>query len=204
MALLVASMALLAGCYPNDPTNVEQYDLVLTNYDSSFNFTNSKTFSLPDQVVVITGDKPDSTKPLTYVSEPYNTQILNSISQNLSAKGWTEVGANDDPDMMLLPSAFQNTTISYYYDYYYYWGGYYGGYYGWYYPGYYPVYYTSYTTGTLFVTMVDPNAVTPANELPVRWMFLVNGLLTGDYSATTIRIGNTIDQAFEQSPYLAK
>ncbi|MCK7538489.1 MAG: hypothetical protein MZV63_49800 [Marinilabiliales bacterium] len=40
----------------------------------------------------------------------------------------------DDPDVLLLPAAWETTTIYYYYDYWYYW---YGGYWGWYYP-YYP------------------------------------------------------------------
>jgi hypothetical protein len=91
--------------------------------------------------------------------------------------------------------------------------GYYpGGYWGWYpyYPGggwypYYPGYAYSYefTTGTVFVTMIDPekrNSNDPANS-PV-WGATLNGLAGDSRSGTATRITNGINQAFAQSPYL--
>jgi len=207
IAFAALAIALFAGCYPSSPTTVQTYDLVVTDYNPDYNFSSATTFSIPDNVVVVTGENlsdPDGNGKPDFVKEPYNTQIINAIKSNLTSIGWSEVDTSAHPDVWILPTGMQTTTITYYYDYWGYWGWYGGGYYGWYYPGYYPSYASSYTTGTLFVTMVDKNAVTPDNSLPVEWSFLVNGLLTGSTTSnTTSRISSTIAQAFTQSPYLA-
>jgi len=205
--LPVVGIVALAGCYPTSPTTVETYDLVISDYNPNYDFSTKTTFAIPDNVVVITGENlsdPDGNGEPEFVSEPYNTQIINAITQGLTSRGWTKIDTAAHPDVWILPTAMQSTTLVYYYDYWGYWGWWYGGYYGWYYPGYYPPYVSSYTTGSIFVTMVDKNAVTPDNELPVEWSFLVNGLLSGSSTSTTSsRINSTIAQAFTQSPYLA-
>lgn len=205
--LLILALPLsLAGCYPNGPDYVEQLDLVATNYNPDYDFSSKTTFSIPDNVVVITGenlDDPDGNSQPDFISEPYNTQIINTITSELENIGWTKVDTSQHPDVWILPTSMSSTTFIYYYDYWGYWGWWGGGYWGWYYPGYYPPVVSSYTTGSLFVTMVDRNALTPDNALPVEWGFIVNGLLTGSSTAnTSSRITTGISQAFDQSPYL--
>jgi hypothetical protein len=92
----------------------------------------------------------------------------------------------------------KNTTI--YVDYWYCWwyGGYYPPGWGWYYPPYYTV--SSFTTGTLVMTIQDPNVDNAIGQSEASWVVGINGILSGNYSID--RVLNGIDQAFKQSPYL--
>lgn len=201
IGLALLASALLAGCYPNGPEYIEEYDLVLTNYSPDYDFTTRTTYALPDSVVKITGNLEEGEAP-EMVSPTYANPILNSIRENMNARGWQEVGEAEDPDVILLPSVFTSTTVSYYYDYWY-WGWYYPYYgYGWYYPGYYPGYVTSYTTGTLLIQMTDPNDIPATDNVPVVWTAAFNGLAEGSTSTLVQRINDAVDQAFEQSEYL--
>ena len=204
--IAIVSAVLLAGCYPNGPDYVEQLDIVVSNYDPNFDFSAKSTYSLPDQVVKITGesiDDPDGNGQPDFIDQGTATLILNQLRDNMNARGYTEVDETEDPDLIILPSAMETTTLVYYYDYWY-WGWYYPSYpgygWGWYYPGYYPPAYSSYTTGTLFIATTDPKGLTPDNNVPVVWVGVVNGLL--NYGNTTTRIATSIDQLFAQSPYI--
>jgi len=199
------AMLLLASCYPSSPTYTQQYDLVATNFDPTYNFGSKTTYSLPDKIVVVTGDKiNDPNAPLEFVNDATATLIFNAINSNMATLGWTKVDQSSNPDVELLPAAMQTTTVYYYYNWGYYWGWYYpySPGWGWYYPGYYPPTVSSYTTGTLLVSMADINSITPDQQIPVEWTMLINGLLTGDASSVTTRINSTINQAFAQSSYL--
>lgn len=193
----------LAGCYPQENGYVDDYDLVATNYDKDFKFSQHKTFALPDSIVLI-GEQ-TLTGDLVFVDKSTATLILNQIRTNLLKLGWTEEDTTT-ADIILLPSVFKNTTVYYYYDYAY-WGWYYPGYYpgyGWGYPGYgypYPAA-TSYETGTLFMQMTYRAGI-EASSVPVVWTGVINGLLNvGSSSSVNSRITTNINQAFTQSPYL--
>jgi Domain of unknown function (DUF4136) len=196
-------LLVFAGCYPYTPTYTQQYDLILTDHDPNFTFTTRHTYSLPDSIVIVTGDKVDNPNaPLQFVNPATAVQIFSAIRTNMNGRGWTEVNRLQGPDVMLMPAVMQTTYLYYYYDWCYYWYWYDPYCYGWYYPGYYPGTVSGYSTGTLLVSMVDPKNVTPDQELPVAWSMVINGLLTGDASSVTTRITSNINQAFTQSPYL--
>lgn len=195
--MLVLSQFGLWGCYLEGPDYTEELDLVYTNYDVRYDFQSKGTYAMPDKIVKITGDP---TAPPEYIKDLYGIPILAEIDANMTALGWTKVDVNDvpGPDIQILPAAWTTTTLV---------GGYWGGYYcwwypyycggGWYYP-YYPV--TSYTTGTLVMTMVDPNMESTDDSKLVIWTGAMNGLLSGTYEVDRIKDG--VDQAFAQSPYL--
>lgn len=197
-ASLLAAL-LLAGCYPEVPEYIDEYDLVFTDYSPSYDFKARTTYSLPDSVIKITGNLAEGEAPET-VSPVYAAPILSSIRDNMNAYGWTEVTALEDPDVLVLPAVISSTTVivSYppYWGWYYPWGG------GWYYPGYYPPSISSFSTGSLLVQMVDPNDPSATDNLPVPWIAVVNGLMEGSTSGVVTRINNSVDQAFEQSAYL--
>ncbi len=185
------------SCHPGGAEYTDELDVVYSNYDKSYNFQNKGTYSMPDKVTKITGD---DSKPPEYVLDLYGDPILNEIDANMQALGWVKVDVSNNPDIQVLPGAWQTTTIVT--------GGYYGGYYCWYYPYYcggggwyypYPVV-SSYTTGTLVMNIVDPNIDTPAGTKQVVWTGAINGIMDGSYKAS--RVINGIDQAFAQSPYL--
>lgn len=196
---------LLGGCYPTSPTYVEDYDIVLTNYNKNFDFSTHKTYALPDSIVKITGAAIDNGGEPDFIDQDNADLILDQIRANLNANGWTETDSLT-ADMIILPSAFQNTEIVYYYDWWY-WGWYYpyypGGGWGWYYPGYAPYpSVSSYKTGTLLLQMTYPDGLDSQDNIPVEWTCVINGLLEDNNASLAQRVKKSIDQAFIQSPYL--
>lgn len=192
--LALAVLAFLFGCYPGGAEYVDEYDIVYSNYDRTYDFVSKGTYSLPDKIVKITGKEND---PPTYVKDIYAGPMLAQIDANMQALGWTKLDVSKNPDLQLLPAAWETTTIIYY------GGGYYCWYYpyycggGWYYP--YPAS-SSYSTGTMVMTLVDPNSESADGRKRAVWTGAINGLLSGAYS--TSRVNKAIDQSFKQSPYL--
>lgn len=189
----------LFGCYPQGPEYVEDFDLVITNHDTSFDFNTVGTYALPDDVVKLTGNLIDG-DDVEFVDPVYASVILDNIRENMNDYGWTEVDKNDDPDVIILPSATSSTYLFWYYDWWYWDWWYPYDWWGWYYP--YPIYGGSYTTGTVFVQMTYPSGITAADNIPVIWSAVLNGLLEGSKSQVNDRIESAVNQAFEQSPYL--
>jgi len=189
----IASLMFLWGCYPDGAEYYEETDIVYTNYEDKFDFKSKGTYSIPDKIVKITGNLIEGEDP-EFVKEPYNTQVLTRIQENMTKLGYTKVVDPATADLTLLPAVWTNTTVYYYYDY---WCWYYPYYCGWGWGYYYPSV-SSYTTGTLLMTLISDDAqfVEPTNV----WTSAANGLMSG-YGDVT-RINNAIDQAFKQSPYL--
>lgn len=195
--ILMSAVAAFWGCSYEGAEYTEELDLVATNYDADYNFASKGTYSLPDKIVKITGDV---APPDEYIKDIYGIPMLAQIEANMTTLGWTKVDISASPDVQLLPAAWTSTTIVY--------SGYYGGYYCWYYPyycgggWYYPYagYSSSYTTGTLLMTIVDPNQESTDGNLRVVWNGAMNGLLSGSYDIDRITKG--INQCFTQSPYL--
>jgi hypothetical protein len=154
---------------------------------------------MPDQIVVDV-EIEDGDTTYVYMKDVFADQILAAIDDNLQSRGWQKVTLAQQPDVVVTPAGMKSTTYfySYWYDWWY--GGWYGGYWGWYYPPYYTV--SSYTTGSLIITMSDPNVDedSPILESQAAWVMAANGLFTGSYDLD--RVTDAIDEAFEQSPYL--
>lgn len=187
---------LLSGCYPGGADFTEDYDVVYTNHSSKYDFQSKGTYAMPDQIVVdVEVDHGDTI--VEYMKDIYADPILQRIADNMSTLGWTRVDISTSPDILLTPAGISSTT--YYYDYWYNWwyGGWYGGW-GWYYPPYVTV--SSFTTGSLIMTIADPNVDSAINASEAVWVSAVNGILNGSYDLN--RVLNGIDQAFKQSAYL--
>jgi hypothetical protein len=206
--LLASLLALQWACYPKGAEYTDELDLVYTNYTSDFDFTATKTYSIPDSIVKISGDDisdPDGDGKPQFLSQSSANVILNQIKQNMSAYGWTLVDKNDNPDVVMLVSTMTTTNIYYYYDWWY-WGWYYPGYspgWGWYYPGYYyPPYITGYRSGSIFTQMVDNRAIPLSDNATVVWTCIINGLAEGGSTNIAARTQINIDKAYDQSPYL--
>jgi hypothetical protein len=196
--LAVITGAFLLGCYPAGPEFVEDLDVVYSSYDEEYNFQSKGTYAIPDKIVVDVEIDKNGDTTFVYMKPVYATPILQAIKSNMSELGWTEVGIDKNADILVTPAGMSTTTVyySYWYDWWY--GGYYGGWYGWYYPPYYSV--SSYTTGSLIITMSDPNIASAIERTPTIWIGAMNGLLTGANDINRVIAG--IDQAFAQSPYL--
>jgi hypothetical protein len=196
IVLIVTSVLLLWGCYPQGPEYVEDLDVVLTKHNKDYDFTAKATYAMPEEIVKITGDVIEGEEP-SFIPDANAQVMLTTVANNMADLGWVRVDIEDDPDVLLLPAAWETTTIYYYYDYWYYW---YGGYWGWYYPYYPPVYASSYTTGTLLMSIADPAIISADGNRINQWSGAINGVLTGYFDAN--RINEAINKAFAASPYL--
>ena len=191
--------SLLAACYPKGPVYVSELDLVATNYDDSFQFNEQSTFHLINKVAHIddTNSKTDTT---------WDGLLLDKVAENMLLRGFESVNSVDDADVALTISVWASTSTNYYYDWYSYWGWGYPGYgpgWGWGYPGGGYTYVYSYTFGTVLIEMSYPQGADYENNtIPVVWTGIINGLVDDSNASINNRINESIDQAFEQSPYI--
>jgi len=205
-SVLAGSILFMAGCYPREDLTVSELDLVVTIPDQSVDFSLFQTFSLPDSVIRI-GDEDNE-------EGPFDQLMLNLVRSNLESLGYVEETNPlvNPADVVVFVELLivDNYVISGGYPIWDYWGWWGGWYPGWGYgPGwgggypYVPVV-SSYTTGTIIIDMIDPNNPNMSEEeIPIVWSAFLNGLVQGSASTTETRITNTINQAFDQSPYLA-
>jgi len=199
VAMIVVASGLWLACNPGGPNYIEDMDLVVTNHDPSFDFRKLGTYAMPDRVVKLTGKVIEGQDP-EFVNNVYASTLLDAIRANMQGYGWTEVSEFSNPDVIILPSAISTTTNIWYYDPWY-WGWYYPySYWGWYYP--YPYYGGSYTSGSVFIQMTYPDGKTAADNIPVIWSSIINGLLEGSTDSVNERIVDGVNVAFEQSLYL--
>ncbi len=202
--LLIA--VIMVSCYPGGAEYYSDTDIVVTDYDSVFFAThNVKTYFLVDTVAYLTDDQED-------VDHTYDALILSTIKKNLDEIGYLPADTTSEtpPDVLVTVSVTTSTNVGWvpsypYYPYYPWWG--YPGW-GWYYPPYYGGYYYSFSTGTLFITMGDPNDPQEDDEghiqFPVVWSSAFNGMLSSSTSDMKSRIERSINQAFAQTKVFQK
>jgi len=197
--LLLSALAFIA-CYNDYGLTYDDYDAVVTLYDKNTDFGAFKTYFMFDSVYRV-GDT------TTKVSEDYDETILTTVASNFEARGYvrvTDTLTSPRPDFVVVTAKSASTTI-------YATGGWWGGYYPWYpwgpswgyYPGYPVVSVGTYSQGSVFVDLIDPARTDSVNRLIGSvWLGSVNGLLGDVTSNTRQRIYNSINQMFNQSPYL--
>jgi hypothetical protein len=193
---LITGLLALWGCYPGGPDYAEEMDVVLTKHNADYDFVSKATYAMPNKIVKITGNAIEPGGEPEYVPDLFASQILGRVATNMANLGWVKVDVSQNPDLLLLPAAWETTTVYYWYDYWYWW---YGGYYP-YWPYYPPVYASSYTTGTFLMTLQDPDVLQGSGSPVNQWSGAVNGLMTGTYDIN--RVNTAIDKAFTASPYL--
>jgi len=200
-SLIILLSFLLYSCYPDYGLSVTDYDTVITLFDNNADF-NKPTYAMPDSVVhfVDEGISEDD------IDRSKDQLILSTVVNNMSALGYTR-----ETDTTAAPPSFVvlvgvTTTDQYGQVYYPGWGywygwGWWGGYYpGWGYPGGVVTY--SYTTGTIFITMLNPNELNPDDQkYGAVWLARLNGILSNAVNSNQ-RITQGINNAYSQSPYL--
>jgi hypothetical protein len=231
MAIGVVLSLLMTACYNyDDETTVDDLDITLTYYDTSFNFQQYTTFAIRDSVGLIEDNMSDSDEADFYKPGGASDQVRDMVIEQFTSLGYTQVENDDDFDfgINLVVAIVNNTYTAYpgwwygYYDYYYYyWGGWYP-----YYP-YYPwggYYSYTYQSGTILIEMADGQSIrdyrawadgkteneienADPDDVPdvyFRWQGLINGV-AGTYTTYDgSRVEKGIDEAFAQSPYLQK
>ncbi len=200
---------LVVSCYPEGADNIDDYDVAITNYDKSADFSAFTTFSIPDTIVYFTNDN-DIPAP----SHEFDQQIIQTVTENFTRLGYKKVpdptkgtAPADLPSFVVTVSAFSNVNYAYFVDNWYnnwnwYWGPWWNGPFSPYYP-WYPISVYEYRTGSVVIEMVS---TTKRNDhkLNVVWTGIADGLLQGSHSFVLNRVKTQIDQCFLQSPYLKK
>jgi hypothetical protein len=205
--LFVSSAIFLTSCEEYMSSDVDDLDLVITNYQPSFNYSTIRTYTLPDKLLVVENN--DFNGNVEYYEPTYGKVVIDRIKANFDAFGWQQVTVYDTPDVVLLASVSQSTEVHYYHSDEY-WDWYYPTYYypngwEWYYGDYYsPPRAKSFKTGTVLLQMTVPDKTGASSQLPVVWVGVVNGLLEGSTTSVNNRISKAVDQIFTQSPYLRK
>ena len=189
----------LSACYTDYGMSTKDYDVVATLYDSNFDFSTAKTYTMPDTILHIVEEGEESD-----LSRQFDSFILKEIALQMEYRQieripFDQVDPNNPPDVVIAVPA---TTQEYYQAYTnYYWGWYWA--WGWYYPGYGGTTVYKYSTGTIFIDMIDVENIDADNEeFPSVWFASINGLLGDTNTNTRNRLSSSIDQAFLQSPYI--
>jgi hypothetical protein len=172
---------------------------VKTNYDPAADFTAYTTYAIAnDTLGLISNTNPNDTL-LTSSESDFPHPVTEAIVDAMDHRGFSRVSHTANPDIAIQPIVVNNFNV---FQQVVYPSGYYSGYYGyssWYYP-----YLQTYTSedATLVIQFLDLKNRTPDNKVRVVWSAYL-----GDLYKTLKLIPQTqagIQQAFVQSPYIAK
>ena len=199
----------LYSCFPGDDLHIEELDIVATDYKPLYFAANSPvTYHLPDTVGLI-GIDPEYDPELTRELIDF---ILDQVERNFTELGYQRVDSidtvntNNLPDVVITVNALVVDIVGVGCVPWYGWWGWYSWYPGWGWgPGYcYPVYAYSYRSGTLTIDMVAPEEFTVQTDQNFNrvWEVGINGLLRSSQAGNQTFIRESIDKAFQQSPYL--
>lgn len=206
----VMFMALgLTGCESDSGFNtVRDYDLVATFYAPGARFDSLMTYAMPDTVMHLR-DPGDTTG--TDLTAEFDDLVLELVRSNLDALGYTEATepGSEPPDVFVVVWAttaeWLSSSSEDWWDlwrWYPHWPGTWG-------PGVrisypWPVEYF-YRAGSLFIDMVYQGEVDQGEDpyIQVLWTASINGIMADESPGARDRLTAGIEQAFDQSPYLA-
>jgi hypothetical protein len=209
VALLLTVGGGLAACRDNaiDDLNPDDSAVYITNRDQSVNFTQYRTFSLPDSVIVESNDR--YSPSLTTIEG----QFVTSVANELTRRGFQRVSKGQPADLgvavIRVNNRYTGVGVNPYSSYYsnYWYGGGFGGLGGYGYSPLYPSYYTYQVAEQYWeVQIVDlknaPAVSTPAGteqpQLKVIYDATIRGTDFSDQQAVTTAVA----AIFNQSPYL--
>lgn len=191
LIILIATFGLFSCS--NDPISdlsTEESLVYITNRDTQADYTQYKTFSIVDSVLVVENNQ--SGTALTEIDK----DLLERIITNMQNLGYKYVAKSAKPDIGINAAWITNTQLNVASSYY---GGYWGGYggYGYGYPSYYQYYETS--ESYWLISMVDfKNPNTADKTYNVIWDAQIRGSGIG----STQYIDQMVDSIFSQSAYL--
>lgn len=207
LALLAVLSAGLISCREQALRDLTPEDsrVYITNYDRSVNFSQFRTFSLPDSVVVESNDRVRTSL------SPVEGRFIDQLAATLTGRGFQRVNIGQPADLgvavIRVNNRYTGVTTNPYAGYYtnYWYGGGFGGFgYDPFFP-YYPSYYQFYTVREQFwqvqiVNLRGRTATTGTgqNQLPV----VFQADIRGDNLTDSQAVDQAIEAVFAQSTYL--
>ena len=193
LLLLVATLGLLSCSKdPISDLSNEESLVYITNHDKSANFSQYKTFSIVDSVLIVENSRTGTSL------DDIDKAIIERITTNMESLGYTYVRPDKKPDVGINVTWVTNTYLNVYSQpissYY---GGYWGGGFG--YPSYYSYYETS--ESSWLISMLDfknPKTSPTGKTFDVLWDAQIRGSGIGDLNL----IDKMADSIFGQSGYL--
>lgn len=210
LAAVAVALSLGAGlsACTNSATNdlgPEDSNVFITNYDRQVDFSQYKTFSLPDSVLVESNDSYGQS------AQPTEVQFVNRVATELTSRGFTRTAAGQAADLGVVVTRVNNrytgVAANPYAGYY---GNYWGGGFGYYDPFYYPSYYQYYQVSEQLwrIDMVDLKnrpIITPGtnpNDPNSQLKVVYSAELRGNGIFDSASVERIIANVFNQSPYL--
>lgn len=199
---LVAGILLGAvACYPSGVETIDDLNTVTTVHDGGTNFATFQTFAVADTVKYLEADGGSRN-----LDPALGNPLISAVASNMTSRGYTQIVPTqvNQPDLAMTLGVATVTYTNVYVSYP--WCAYWGYYYpycsgwGWYYPPITGV--TQYDVGTLVISMATSDvANSRANGV---WIGAVRGVLSSTDNADVQRAVVGINQAFVQSPYIAR
>ena len=193
---IILLIALFACSDEYDIDDTSDLDVTITDYDTAFDYSNLCKYYIDETINYDEGDNTDE------VSEDIATEMFAHTQSNLDAKNYLRVNTQAEADIVVeyyVTSSNYVAVSDWYYQGDYWWWGYNGGWYI-----YSPVYstYYMYTAGSLVTTMTSRALVDSEENPSPYWYSMLNGVVENNEESNKIRVENSLDQAFNQSPYL--
>lgn len=193
----------VVACYPGEPTDIGELDMVATFYDTARNYGTNNSYLVLDSVFHI---RDTANTDTVQISRAFDQQMIALVNANMQALGYTvqDTSGGNQPDVYMAVSITASRNYQAYsfypwwgYPGYPYWPCCLGGGWGWPVSGV-----SSYRVGTVFIDMVDTRESTTEGTIKVIWDASLNGLFEGTAAQSQQRIDRLFNQAFTQSPYL--
>jgi hypothetical protein len=199
LALIAFVGALVSACSWG-PSMDETRDQILTiaRKTEAVDFSKFSSFAITDSITVVNDGKK------TRLSDNTAELIIAQVVVNMNKYGYTQVQADENPDLLIDIAYIQRTNTYMYpgywtdWDWWWDWNGY--PWYGWdpYYPYQMPVFISSYTTGSVVIEIADVVNVANESTVPVVWHGLVREILNGQH--TQQELVSSIDEVFTILP----
>jgi Domain of unknown function (DUF4136) len=202
-ALLASGLAIgvgLVACYPDSISNTAESTLVVTENTDGVDYHANRTYAI-NQTVVDLADTLGISNPIDITPET-SAAIIAAVKRNMSAYSYQEIvpdtAAGVLPDVAVLVGAVaSNNWVIFRW----WWPCYWPGCFGWGWGG--GTSASNFPIGSIVMVMGDvASRDEGAQDIPIIWVGGINGLLSSSSGTEVGRINSTIDQAFEQSPYL--
>lgn len=203
-AILFFFVSILVGfssCRKDPARNltVSESWVFITSGANGINFSNYKTFTIPDSVVLISNQRGSN----NYETNQLAQTIIKEVGDNMIARGFTKVTKSNNPDLGISISRISNTYTSVaafngWWDPT--WGYWDPGFWG--YPGFgwAPTQFVFYNTteSAWAIDLIDLKN-TSGNSLRIIW----SGNIRGEGIFDSRNVEQLVSALFEQSPYLS-